>query len=53
VNEFEDLQERVFTLYSNGRFAEIRELLDGVVDSLPESSVPDHVLAGVHGLNAR
>lgn len=35
MNEFEDLQERVFTLYSDGRFAEIREVLDGAVDRFP------------------
>jgi hypothetical protein len=35
VNEFEDLQERVFSLYSDGRFAEIGELLDGAVDRFP------------------
>jgi hypothetical protein len=35
VNEFEDLQAGVFTLYSDGRFAEIRELLDGAVDRFP------------------
>jgi hypothetical protein len=32
VNEFEDLQKRVFALYADGRFAEMPELLDGAVD---------------------
>jgi dienelactone hydrolase len=35
VNDFEDLQKRVFALYANGRFAEIPELLDGAVDRFP------------------
>jgi hypothetical protein len=35
VNEFEDLQKRVFALYADERFAEIPELLDGAVDHFP------------------
>jgi hypothetical protein len=35
VNEFEDLQKRVFALYADGRFAEIPELQDGAVDRFP------------------
>jgi predicted esterase len=35
VAEFDDLQERVFALYADQRFGEIRELLDGAVERFP------------------
>jgi hypothetical protein len=35
VSEFDDLQERVFTLYAGQRFEEIHRLLDGAVERFP------------------
>jgi pimeloyl-ACP methyl ester carboxylesterase len=35
VSEFDDLQERVFALYAERRFQEIRGLLDGAVERFP------------------
>jgi hypothetical protein len=35
VSEFDDLQERVFALYAERRFEEIRRLLDGAVERFP------------------
>lgn len=36
MNEFEDLQDRVFALYSDRRFEEVLELLHGAVERFPD-----------------